>query len=265
MKDFAPENLTGPERTQTDPTANPDGRNLLLQDAWSANSNTDKQAQKNELPVAFASQWNFSIDFDPKAYLKSFDAPVDPLKDALKVEKPVGHITVLRDENSQASREFKAKVEGYVNALPDDIKRTINEQKLKVEVMPFVPLGGGALGRYSSWHHKVSIAQDAVNKHPEDAQAQVYQVIGLALDGSNQNESRNRDFQNAVIEDIKNAPPQSKEYLQNLFNRSKSSAYSQLFSEAFAYRQIERTGQALPAEVAKELASTLEYMRKRYK
>ena len=190
------------------------------------------------------------------------------MQEALKVEKPVGHITVLRDERSQssgASRQFKDKVENYLNALPDDVKRTINEDKLKVEVIPYVPASGGALGRYSSWHRKVSISEQAVNKNPEDAQAQIYQVLGLALDGAGQKESSNRDFQNAVIEDLKSASPETKEYFQKQFNQSRSGAYSQLFSEAFAYRQIERTGQAIPADVAKDLAKTLEYMRKRYK
>lgn len=265
MKDFTPENLTGPDRLERESPSNPESTNLFIQEAWSPNSKTDRQSNNDDLPVAFASQWNFSRDFDPKAYLKSWEPRVDPLTEALKVEKPAGHITVLRDENSRVSREFKTKVENYLNELPDDIKQTINKEKLKVEVIPYVPASGGAIGRYSSWHNKFSISEQAVNKNPEDSQARIYQVLGLALDGSNQKESSNRDFQNAVIEDLKNASPQTKEYMQKMFNSSRSGAYANLFAEAFAYRQIERTGKAIPADVTKELANTLEYVRRRYK
>lgn len=260
MKDFTPENLTGPERTQTESGGNPaDTRDLFLQEAWSS---ANVSETPKVLPAAFTSQWNFSKDFDTKAYLKSLEAPVDKLEEALK--QPPGHISVERDRNSSVSAQFKDKVEKDLNTLPDDVKREIENAKLKIEVVPYVPAAGDALGRYSSWYSKVSISERGVKKAGDDAQTAIYQVIGLALDGSNQKESSNPDFRNAVVEDLKNASADTKDYFRQMFGDSKSRAFNQLYAEAFAHRQAERTGKTLPPEIAKELANTLAYMRKRY-
>lgn len=271
MKDFSPENQTAPNPLSED-YQSAIASESLWKEAWHSAEPTIYRDEK--LQITQASQWSYSIDFNAKEYLerqterqKASRSQQDNLADALKESPENRYIKVQSGSQWQekASPAFQRKMEMAVNDLPAEMKKLIAENNVKITTTPEGGVSSpGSTGTYDVALNEINLSERSLSKHPDDVNRTIYELLAYALDGKKLKVSSDREFRNALIEDIKFADAKAKSYFNSEFKHSTAYGYSQIHAKVFTQRQLEKGGQAIDEHTQRAYPNALAYMRKKY-
>lgn len=275
MRDFSPENTTGPDRADSDLQSDPSARDLFWREAWN-NAPASSQHEKEQLPVTLAfSQWSFPNEFDAKKLLAEKFSPrpaeVDPLKDALKPRpEDSDKLFVINGSDrgfnrGKVSQPFLEKTEKAFNDLPDDMKKWIKESKLKLTATEKIFSPSEAKSTYSPHHSELLVSEKELgNKDVSQVSESAYLMLGYAFAEKSYRTYNDTEFRDSVIKDIKWATREEKDRFNEIFKRGKDQGYYDLFAETFSLRLLERTGYQINEDLIKLYPNTMAYMRRKH-